>query len=114
MQEWLATVPLKCNVAIAHQYFSWTSIYDALLSISTCINFLRVEQGVEDSIGWTHAAITRASFHLATRVINSSSLLQLDNSLKLVLWYKDFIMNISGVIKQDKQYTSLYAFLYGN
>ena len=49
------TVPLKCNVALAHMYFPRILILDTLLSTSTYTNYMRVERGVEadvkDSIG---------------------------------------------------------------
>ena len=56
-QSWITTVPLKCNVALARQYFPQVSILDPLLSTSTHTNSTRVKRGVkadvEDSIGLT-------------------------------------------------------------
>ena len=48
-------VPLKCNVALAHEYFPQILILDAFLSTSTCIISMRVEAGVENLIGWAQS-----------------------------------------------------------
>ena len=47
----LHTVPLKCNVTLARKYFAQISLLNALLSISTRTNSMRVEADVEDSTG---------------------------------------------------------------
>ena len=44
------TVPLKCNIAFARQYFPQILILNVLLSTSTCTNSIRVKQGVEADV----------------------------------------------------------------
>ena len=46
----VATVPLKCNVALARMYFPQISILDTLLSTSARTNSMRVKQGVEADV----------------------------------------------------------------
>ena len=63
----IATVPLKCNVALACMYLPRILILDTLLSTSTRTNSVTVKRGVEadvkDLIGLN--SIARGSFALS-------------------------------------------------
>ena len=76
------TVPLKCNVALACQFFPRISILDALPLNKYWHKFYESQDWCR-GLDWLNS-ITRGSFHFVARVINPSSLQQLDHSLKLV------------------------------
>ena len=76
------TVPLKCNVALARMYFPRISI---LISRQVLAQILR-ESSEELRLMLRTRLVEldhSREFRFVARVINSSSLLQLDHSLKL-------------------------------